>query len=203
MRGGGRPRGKRAPRPAVFLDRDGTVIRAVGYLKHLKYLGLYARSAEAVRLLNERGLVVALVTNQSGVARGYYTLEFLDRAHRKLSRLLARGGARMDGIYLCPHHPDDRCGCRKPRTGLLVRARRDLKVDLGTSFVVGDKRSDVELARRAGARSVLVLTGDGRKARRDLRSRGPRPDFVARDLYSAALRILESLDGPPGGAGAR
>jgi D-glycero-D-manno-heptose 1,7-bisphosphate phosphatase len=183
---------------AVFLDRDGTIIEEVGYLSDLDRLRLIPGAAIAIRRLNQAGFKVVLVTNQSGVARGYFPESFVTQAHELLSRMLAEASARLDGIYYCPHHPRAGdspytmvCDCRKPATGLLDRAARDLDVDLARSFMVGDKWSDVELGHRAGARSVLVRTGFAADDPGNVRPPHVRePEFTARDLAEAVEWIL-------------
>jgi D-glycero-D-manno-heptose 1,7-bisphosphate phosphatase len=188
---------------AVFLDRDGTVNEEVGYLSELSQLRLIPGAAEAIRRLNEAGLPVVLVTNQSGVARGYFPEAFVEETHRLLKKLLAGEGARLDAIYYCPHHPtagDSRytaaCNCRKPATGLLDSAARDLKIDLHRSYMVGDKWSDVELGQRAGALSILVATGFAADAPVNRRPAHVRePDLVAPDLAAAVDWILSREGG--------
>jgi len=183
---------------AVFLDRDGTVNEEVGYLSDLGQLRLLPGAAAAIGRLNEAGLLVVLVTNQSGVARGYFPESFVHETHSLLTRMLAEGGARLDGIYYCPHHPKAgstdltrECDCRKPATGLLDRAAADLHIDLGRSYMVGDKWSDVELGQRAGCRTVLVRTGFGHDDPGNARPSGLRePDLTAHDLAGAVDWIL-------------
>lgn len=181
-------------RPAVFLDRDGTLCRERGYLRDPERVELLPGAAEAVALLNRRGVLAVVISNQSGVARGLIRAEELERVNRRLEELLARQGARLDGIYCCPHGPEEGCECRKPRPGLAMRAARELGIDLRRSWVVGDKRSDLELARRLGARAVLVLTGYGRQTLTQVNA--PR---VARDLREAVDWILRELDAPAAG----
>jgi D-glycero-D-manno-heptose 1,7-bisphosphate phosphatase len=188
---------------AVFLDRDGTVNEEVGYLSDLNQLRLIPGAAGAIRRLNEAGLLVVLVTNQSGVARGYFPESFVHETHALLGRMLEAAGARLDGVYYCPHHPKAgstdltrECDCRKPATGLLDRAAADLDIDLQGSFMVGDKWSDVELGQRAGCRTILVRTGFGHEAPGNARPSGLRePDFTAHDLAEATDWVLG-----PGGA---
>ncbi|MCF6290849.1 MAG: HAD family hydrolase [Desulfobacterales bacterium] len=190
-------------RPAVFLDRDGTINEQMGYINHISRFQLLPRVAAAIRLLNEQGVPVVVVTNQSGLARGYFPLELLDAVHGKMEDELAAGGAHLDGIYVCPHHPEGKepgsriaCDCRKPGTGLLTRAAKELDLDLSRSFVVGDRWSDLKCARACNATPVLVLTGYGRG---DHDYIGPReqvqPEHVAEDLYDAVLWILDRLTG--------
>lgn len=188
---------------AVFLDRDGTVNEEVGYLSDLSRLKLIPGAGTAIRRLNQAGLMVVLVTNQSGVARGYFPESFVHDAHALLETMLREEGARLDGIYYCPHHPtagNSRhtldCDCRKPRTGLIDRAARELAIDVRNSFMVGDKWSDVELGQRAGARTVLVKTGFA--ADDPGNARPPQvsdPDFIAHTISEAVEWILRNSKG--------
>jgi D-glycero-D-manno-heptose 1,7-bisphosphate phosphatase len=149
--------------PAIFIDRDGTINEEVNYLDHPDRLRLLPRSVEAIKKINQQGIKTIVITNQSGIARGYFTEKSLHEIHQKLKDLLAQAGARIDDIYFCPHHPDDACDCRKPATGMLKAAAGEHAVDLRRSFVIGDKLTDVELAHRVGAKGILVLTGYGHK----------------------------------------
>ncbi len=153
---------------AVFLDRDGTVNEEVGYLDSFDRLVLFPWTIDAIRLLNRAGFAVVIVTNQAGVARGFFDERFVQDLHRHLDGLFAAGGARVDRYYYCPHHPEApleayrvRCDCRKPATGMIRQAERDLTLDLRQSFVVGDRWLDVAMAQEVGAQGVLVLTGYG------------------------------------------
>jgi D-glycero-D-manno-heptose 1,7-bisphosphate phosphatase len=183
---------------AVFLDRDGTVNEEVGYLRDLGQLTLIPGAAAAIRRLNTSGCKVVLVTNQSGVARGYFPESLVNETHDLLVRMLGEEGARLDGLYYCPHHPragnspyTRECDCRKPATGLLDRAAKELDIDLGRSFMIGDKWSDVELGHRAGCRSVLVRTGFAHDDPGNIRPAGGRdPDFIAHDLAEAVEWVL-------------
>ncbi len=185
-------------RGAVFLDRDGTINEEVGYLRDLGKLKLIPGAAAAIRRLNEAGHPVVLVTNQSGVARGYFPESLVHDAHELLADMLRKEGARLDGIYYCPHHPTagdshytTECDCRKPATGLLNRAARDLEIDLARSFMVGDKWSDVELGHRAGARAILVSTGFAADDPGNVRPvHVEEPDLIAHDLAEAVDWIL-------------
>ncbi|HEX9020654.1 MAG TPA: HAD family hydrolase [Nitrospirota bacterium] len=184
---------------AVFLDRDGTVNEEVGYLSDLGKLRLIPGAGAAIRRLNEAGLTVVLVTNQSGVARGYFPESFVHETHALLADMLKEEGARLDGIYFCPHHPTAgdsgytvACDCRKPGTGLIDRAARDLALDIRNSYVVGDKWSDVELGQRAGAHTVLVRTGFAHNDPGNVRpAHVSAPDFIAHTLVEAVEWILE------------
>lgn len=179
--------------PAVFVDRDGCLTEEVGYVNHVSRVRLLPRTTQAIRRLNQAGVAAIMVTNQSGIAKGYFTEEVLNAVNAEMVRQLAAGGARLDGLYVCTHHPDEgvppyraACDCRKPRPGLLRRAAADLGLDLPASVVVGDKISDVTTARAVGAAGVLVLTGYGRgewEHRRHLWV--DKPDHVAEDLLDA------------------
>ena len=180
-------------RPAVFIDRDGTLTEEVGYVNHPSRLRLLPRSAEAIRRLNRAGVAAVVVTNQAGIARGYFTERMLEAVNADLVAQVARAGARLDGVYVCPHHPTEGaapyrmlCDCRKPKPGLLLRAADELSLDLTRSVMVGDKSSDLAVAAKVGARSVLVLTGYGLgewECRRDQLE--VTPDHVAADLLDA------------------
>ncbi|MFI5178608.1 MAG: D-glycero-alpha-D-manno-heptose-1,7-bisphosphate 7-phosphatase [Vicinamibacterales bacterium] len=194
-----RPRSGQASRlrDAVFLDRDGTMIEDIGYLGAVERLALFPWTIDAVRALNRAGLAVVVVSNQSGVARGFITESAVEEIHREMTRRIEAGGARVEAYYYCPHHPDGtvepyrrRCDCRKPARGLVERAARDLRLDPARSFVVGDKWVDVGLARGVGARGILVRTGSG--AAEEAR---PAPDVAADavvdNLAAAASWILQ------------
>lgn len=176
-------------RPAVFLDRDGTINEEVNYLDRADDLRLIQGAGQAIHLLNEAALPVILVTNQSAIGRGYSSKARLDEVHRELARQLAGYDAHLDAIYYCPHLPDQGCACRKPQPGLLERAAEEHGLDLGRCFLIGDKASDLEAGRRAGCRTVLVLTGYGAEQRAGIEAGIP-PDSVARDLLEAVHWIL-------------
>lgn len=150
-------------RPAVFLDRDGTLIEDPGFVADPVHVKLIPGAAQAVRRLNQAGLPAVLVTNQSGIARGLITLPQYEAVEARLIKLLAGGGARLDGAYYCPHHSDftGPCDCRKPGTKLFRDAAAAQNLDLGRSFYVGDRMSDIEPARALAGRGILVRTGQG------------------------------------------
>jgi D-glycero-D-manno-heptose 1,7-bisphosphate phosphatase len=155
-------------RPAVFLDRDGTLIEERNYLDQLDQIAPFGGVASALARLRDAGFALVVVTNQAGVARGYFDEAFVRRAHERLASLFARDGLVLDGYYYCPHHPEGSvapyrrvCDCRKPAPGMVEQAARDLNLEVARSFVIGDKWVDVELARNAGARGILVRTGYG------------------------------------------
>lgn len=184
---------------AIFMDRDGTVSEEVGYLNHVSRLRLFPWTVAAIRAVNASPLLAVLVTNQAGVARGYFKEEMIGMVHERLVAELAREDARLDAIYYCPHHPTAGeppyradCDCRKPRPGMLVRAAEEHGVDLARSYVVGDKYTDIRLAHAVGATGVLVLTGYGRGELEYERQTWPRePEHVAETLLDAVTWILE------------
>jgi D-glycero-D-manno-heptose 1,7-bisphosphate phosphatase len=184
----------------VFVDRDGTLTEEVGYVNHPKRLRLLPRSGEAIRRLNAAGVPVVAVTNQAGVARGYFSEDVLHAVNAELHAQLGREDARLDGLYVCPHHPTEgeppyrmRCDCRKPQPGLLRRAAADLDLDLGRSVMIGDKASDLEVVPAIGGRSVLVLTGYGLGEWEYRRERfAVTPDHVASDLLDAVEWVLKA-----------
>ncbi len=178
--------------PAVFLDRDGTVCREVGYLSRVEDLELIPGAADAIGRLNRAGWKVVIISNQSGVARGYFTEEVVRRINAALIDLLKAENARVDGIYYCPHHPegkppyDRECDCRKPAPGQVHKAARDLGLDLSRSVVIGDKFSDVQTAHNLGIPGILVRTGYGEEEYRKYGEQWQQPpDFVARDIREA------------------
>ena len=182
------------PRAAVFLDRDGTINEQMGYINHPDRFVLLPDAAGAISRLNAAGLPVVVVSNQSGVARGYFPEDLVRRINRLMIDRLAEAGAFIDAVYYCPHHPRAEvaayrrdCDCRKPEPGMFLRAAKELNLDLARSVVVGDRVSDLRAAARIGAASILVLTGYGRG---DLEYVLPRvdvsPDHVAENLNRAA-----------------
>ncbi len=189
----------RSGKKTIFIDRDGTLNEDVGYITDPAQLRLFDYAAQAVRLINEAGGRAIVVTNQSGVARGCFTEEFLQRLHAQMESRLRSEGARIDAVYYCPHHPElgeppyrlD-CDCRKPKTGLIERAARDFGLNLRESFVIGDRYRDIEMGHAAGATGVLVMTGFGRVEYKSERQVWPRqPEYVADNLLDAVKWILK------------
>src|SRR6267142_2849268 len=175
---------------AVFMDRDGTVSEEIGYMYGAGLYWSYAYAGPAIRRINESGMKAVLITGQSGVGRGYFEESMVNQVHDILQAELSRHGAKLDAIYFCPHSPDAGCECRKPHTGMLQQAQKDLDIDLTESYVVGDKQVDVETAYAAGAKSVLVLTGYGREQREMFMASERQPDLVAETLEEAVDAIL-------------
>jgi len=182
---------KKALRPGILIDRDGTLIEERNYLADPAGVELFPGVAEAIAAVNRAGVPIAIVSNQSGIGRGYFTEDDLAAVERRVQEGLAAAGARLDGLYHCPHAPADDCGCRKPAPGLAEQAARDQELDLGSSFVIGDKRADVELGRAVGATAILVRTGYGREAE----ANGLAADRVFDDLPAALAWVLQQLGG--------
>ncbi len=179
---------------AVFLDRDGTINEEVGHLDSLDKLKVFPAAFDAVRMINEAGMRVVVVTNQSGVARGLFDEAFVEEVHERIKKLFLEHGAVIDRFYYCPHHPTEgvgryriSCGCRKPEPGMLIRASEDLHINLPASYVVGDSARDMGLADRTGATGILVKTGYGK----DVASSATTAAYVAEDILGAAGWILK------------
>ncbi len=180
----------------VFLDRDGTINEDTGYVKSPEEFRLFPGIVDAIRRLNQAGFRVVVVTNQSGVGRGYLSSTMLETIHEKLRAILRAGGAFVDGVYSCPHLPEVACGCRKPQPGLVEQATRELGLEGLPAYVVGDQRRDMDLAKRIGARAVLVTTGpDSAEAQAALQTEAVRLDCVAPGLLQAAEYILQDVRG--------
>ena len=190
---------------AVFLDRDGTINEEVGYLDSLDKLKIIPSAYEAIRLINESGMKVVVISNQAGVARGFFTEDFVKITHEHLQTALRQQGATIDNFYYCPHHPTEGiepyrkdCNCRKPAPGMLLRAVQDLNIDLTRSYLVGDRFNDMEAGKIIGVRGILVKTGFGQSL---LQDDGPdeatpenKPDFIAADILEAVKWILKNKE---------
>ena len=182
---------------AVFLDRDGVITQDPPHYAHrIDQLKLIPKSAEAIRILNKNQFKVVVVSNQSGVARGYYQEKDVEIYNSAMKKELEEGGAHIDAIYYCPHYPEADveayrivCDCRKPEPGMLKRAENDLNLDLKRSFLVGDKIIDIEAGYRAGCKTVLVLTGHGNDEVRKNEKMNIKPDYISKDLYGASQII--------------
>jgi D-glycero-D-manno-heptose 1,7-bisphosphate phosphatase len=185
-------------RPAVFLDRDGTIIEDVGFLRDVAQIDLLPWAPHAIRQLRDAGYAIVVITNQSGVGRGYYDEAHVRATHQALDALLAESGAQVDAYYYCPHYPesvDPRyagvCDCRKPASGLLHRAAVDLQLDLSRSWMVGDWWRDVQAGAGAGTRTILIRTGRSLE-HRSSPADAPEPDAILNSLMEAAEWILRS-----------
>jgi D-glycero-D-manno-heptose 1,7-bisphosphate phosphatase len=181
---------------AVFLDRDGTIVEDVGYLNTPLQLQFIPGSIEAIKKLNEAGYKVVVITNQAGVAKGLITEDMLQTIDKTLHKWLLNGDAHLDGLYYCPHHPEhgvypykQACECRKPHPGLIRKAEKDLNIDLSQSFMIGDKASDIEAGKRAGTKTIFVLSGRGLEEQEKLNGN---PDHIAKNLLKAVKWILEN-----------
>jgi D-glycero-D-manno-heptose 1,7-bisphosphate phosphatase len=183
---------------AIFIDRDGTLNDEAGYINETAQFRLFDFSAEAVRLINDANWLAIVATNQSGIARGVFTEDFLRQLHSQMESSLLEKGARLDAIYYCPHHPEfgepryrRDCDCRKPRPGMIERAARDFDLELKECFVVGDSYRDIETGHFAGARGVMVMTGHGREEYLRQHESWPRPpEHIAVNLLEAVKWIL-------------
>ena len=183
------------PNIAVFLDRDGTINYDSGYLSDPAALKLLPGAASAIARLNAKGVKTIVVSNQSGVGQGLYTESTLTTIHNRLCDLLRMdAGATLDGDYYCSHHPDDKCQCRKPHPGMVIRASKDLNVDLARSYVIGDKATDIILAANAGMKGLLVLSGhDPDTELNRLDKEGIQPQYIAKGLGEAVDWILSDI----------
>jgi len=177
---------------AVFIDRDGTIAKDVPYCSRPQDFQLLPLAGDGVRLLNKSGLKVIMVTNQSGIGRGYFTKAMLGRIHRKMSRDLAQHRAHIDAIYYCPHHPDDHCDCRKPKPALIHRAAKEHGIELSQAFFIGDQWHDVEAGHSAGCKTCWV-SSNGTSGMMLNQHNLTAPDFIARDFLEACMWILGSI----------
>ena len=178
---------------AVFMDRDGTINEEVGYLSRLEQLKLFSATFEAIRMINESGMKAVVITNQSGVARGFFSKDFIDTVHNRINEMLGEKDAFIDRFYYCPHHPTEGngvyktdCDCRKPEPGMLLKAAEEMDIDLSRSYMVGDMPKDIQAAMRAGVKGILVRTGYGE----NVTSAGS-PVYIARDILDAVNWIMK------------
>jgi D-glycero-D-manno-heptose 1,7-bisphosphate phosphatase len=187
--------------PAIFLDRDGTINEEMGYINHVERFQIFPFVAESIKSFRDNGFKVVVVTNQSGVARGYFTELLLKKVHQKLIEYLEKHKTKLDGIYYCPHHPTEgkgiykqKCNCRKPKTGLIERAVKEHNIDLSSSFMIGDRFKDMIFARNLNIKSGFVLTGYGKgEYEYDSKNWMFMPDIIAKDLKEISLKIIDSL----------
>lgn len=189
------------PRPALFLDRDGTVNIESGYIRELDNLRLIPGAADVIRQCNQGQVPVVLVTNQSGPARGYYGEDWIHALHQRLQELLAAEGAHLDKVYYCPHLPADEgsvpeysrnCDCRKPEAGMLLQAAQELDLDLSQSFMIGDKATDVDVGKRVGAHTILLTSGYGEQVLAGTYQHQVEPDYVCASLAEAYQQVLKA-----------
>jgi D-glycero-D-manno-heptose 1,7-bisphosphate phosphatase len=175
---------------AVFLDRDGTIMEDANYVGRLDQVVLIPRAKQALRRLRDAGFKLFVVTNQSGVGRGYFTREAVEQIHEHLNEQFSEIGVNFDRYYVCPHHPEDNCDCRKPKPRFLHEAAAEYGLDLARCVMVGDRPSDIQCGINAGTKTVLVLTGVGQET---LSKDEVQPSFVARDIGEGAEWILKQL----------
>ena len=185
-------------RPAVFIDRDGTINEQHGYINHTSRFVLLPDVGKAISLLNKNDYIVVVTSNQSGVARGYFPITLVKETHELMEQRLARDNAHVNRIYFCPHHSDGivpeytkECGCRKPSIGLVKKAAAELDIDMEASYVIGDRLLDIEFAHNANLRGILVLTGYGKgELKYSMPYKSIKPTYVAKDLLKAVKWIL-------------
>ncbi|MCX7697907.1 MAG: HAD family hydrolase [Candidatus Goldbacteria bacterium] len=183
---------------AAFLDRDGVLIREVGYLQDLKRVNFYCGNIEALKLLKQKKFKLIVVSNQSGVARGYFTEDFVRKTHRLIQKKLKKYKIKIDAFYYCPHHIRDvkikkyfrNCFCRKPKPGMVLKAKKRFNIDLKNSFMIGDKLTDIKLGKNTGMKTFLLLTGYGREQKKMI-DKDTKPDYICKNLLSAAKIIIK------------
>ncbi|MBO8131122.1 MAG: D-glycero-beta-D-manno-heptose 1,7-bisphosphate 7-phosphatase [Candidatus Marinimicrobia bacterium] len=180
---------------AVFLDRDGTLNRdSLDYIKNLAEFELFDYTPEALKILKELGFKLIIITNQSVIARGMASTEEVEEIHDYLKKYLYKEGIKIDGIYYCPHHPEENCDCRKPNIGNIDRAIKDFNIDPLKSYFVGDSKRDIEAGKRAGCKTIMLLSGERIKEPEEIKSWNIKPDYIEENLLTAAMLIrrLES-----------
>lgn len=187
-------------KPAVFLDRDGTINIDAGYINDPDSFVMYPYAPQAVRMLNKSGFLAVIITNQSGLARGFFTKEVMNEIHGKMNDIFISQGAHIDGLYYCPHDPNAKiseyktqCSCRKPNTGLIEQAVRELKIDTSKMYFIGDKYSDITAGYKSGCKTVMVKTGYGKGSLlHDTHKWGVMPDAQCETLLDAVRTILSN-----------
>lgn len=174
------------PSRVVFLDRDGTIIEDKVFLGNPDEIEFFPGAIKAIKTLRESGYKIVVISNQSGIGRGILTEKMVKEVNDCLLQRLKENDAPVDALYFCPHHPDDNCDCRKPKTGMIKKAATEFKLDLKNAVVIGDHLCDIELGKNIGAKTVLMLTGHGKKEIGESENSGVKPDFVAKNLLEAA-----------------
>ena len=187
---------------AVFIDRDGCLIKELGYINTLKNIKFFKNSIKALKLLKHNGYKIIVVTNQAGVAYGYFPESFVKQSHIFIAKKLRKLKVKIDAYYYCPHHKKAKikkykknCKCRKPNTGMVIRAQKRFNIDLKKSYSMGDKLTDVKLAHNAGMKGILVLTGFGRWQRTLIKKEKVFPDYIAKDFFYAAKWVIKNNGG--------
>ncbi len=179
----------KSKRCAIFLDRDGVINKEINYLSNPDDFEFISGSIKALRLLKEKNFLLIIITNQAGIARGYFTEQVLNEIHEKMIKLLDKNGIALDDIYYCPHHPEFTgiCDCRKPKPGMILKAQQKYNIDLSNSFMVGDTLNDIKTGFAAKCKTVLVLTGYGRDECKKIES--IKPDFIYENLLEFAKNL--------------
>ncbi len=172
---------------AVFLDRDGVINEEVNYLSNVNDFKFIKNSIEALKLLSKTEFKIIIITNQSGINRGFFTMEDLNKIHEYMLNKFKSEGIRIDKIYVCPHRPDENCSCRKPQIGMLIEASKEFNIDLSKSYFIGDKTVDIKTGKNANCKTILVKTGYGGSDN----TYDVTPDFIVNDLLEAAKLIIE------------
>ena len=174
---------------AIFLDRDGVINKEVGYLSNPEEFEFIDGSIEALKILKEKGYLLIVITNQAGIARGYYSEEKLNRIHEKMVKILEENQIILDDIYFCPHHPDftGECDCRKPKPGMILKAKKKFQINLKKSYMVGDTLKDIETGHNAQCLTVLVLTGYGYEEKDKIGN--IKPNFIFKSLLEFAKNL--------------
>ncbi|MFW9877981.1 MAG: D-glycero-beta-D-manno-heptose 1,7-bisphosphate 7-phosphatase [Candidatus Thorarchaeota archaeon] len=174
---------------AIFLDRDGVINKEVSYLSNPENFKFIKGSIEALKILKNKGFLLIIITNQAGIARGFFTKETLEVIHNKMKKILKQKNVQLDDIYYCPHHPDftGPCNCRKPNPGMILEAQLNYNIDLNNSYMVGDTLNDIETGKAAKCKTVLVLTGYGKKEQKKISS--IIPDMIFKNLKEFAINI--------------
>lgn len=176
---------------AVFIDRDGTINVNVEYLDNPDEFQMYPGVGEGIKKLIENGYKIIIITNQSGISRGYFSEETLGKIHARMKKELEEKGARIDGVYYCPHHPDDKCSCRKPNTALFEQAIKEHDIDPSQSYVIGDRMLDVEAGHKIGSKTILVPERV-KQVEQEIKNSDITPDCYCKDFKKGVEWILKN-----------
>ena len=176
---------------AIFIDRDGVINEDPGYVHKVEDFRFIPKAVNALKLLSQKGFKLIIITNQSGIGRGYYTKEDFLKFNNYLINELSKNKIRIERTYYCPHHPDESCNCRKPGTRHIEEAKKEFNIDLKRSYVIGDHPGDIGMGKKAGCKTAYVLTGHGKKHKESMKE----ADFTAKDIYEAAEWILKTNTG--------
>jgi len=184
---------KKINKKYIFFDRDGTLNLDPGYISSVNKFNLYKDTIDSLKLLSKNNFKFFLITNQSGIGRGLISLEELEKIHRKFDLLLMNNNLKFEDKYFCPHLPSDKCKCRKPEIEMFLKASYEYSFNISESIVIGDSVKDIMAAKKIGALSVLVKTGEGCLAFERLKKLKTKPDFVCENLYQCALFLTKGL----------